>query len=73
MGDGRHRASIVAVAVPVIIPDVYASGVWVVACLPEADGCIPSSDDIDLNGLVPPPPSPPRSDAVGAFPVIASV
>ena len=63
MGDGCHRAAIVVVAVLVIRPDVCIAGMWVEAC-----PCMPSSDDIDLSGLVYPPP-----DVVGAFPITVTI
>lgn len=55
-GNGRHRVAISAATVPVIGPSVCVSRVWVVARPSEADGCVPSSDRIDLSGHVPPPP-----------------
>lgn len=67
-GDDDHRAAIVAVAVPIIGPSIYIYGMWVEDFLSDAYGCAPSSDDIDLSGIVSPP-----SDTAGAFPIIIVV
>lgn len=67
-GDGRHRVAIVSTSVPFIGFDVLVVGEWVEACPSDADGCVPSSEDIDLSGLVSPP-----SDNLDSFPVIFDV
>lgn len=67
-GGGFHRETIVVVAVFVVGAGVYATGVWVEACSSDAYACMPSSDDMDLSGIVSPP-----SDTIGPFPVLADV
>lgn len=67
-GDGHHRVTIIVDVVPVIGPDVYVVGVWVDACASDADGCVPSSDNVDMSGLVSLP-----LDAAGSFPIFADV
>lgn len=54
IGDGRHRVAIVAIVVPVIGFGVHVSSIWVVAGPSEADGYVPSSDEIDPSWLIPP-------------------
>lgn len=69
MEDGsRHRAAIVVAVVPHVGPGVCAAGVWVEALLSKEDGCVPSSDDIDLSGRISPPPNSARP-----FPVLATM
>lgn len=57
MGDGRHRAETVVVVVPVIGPGVCVADVWVEAYPYEVHGGVPSSDNIELSGIVSPLPN----------------
>lgn len=66
--DGFHRAAIAASTGPVIGRNVCVAGMRVEACPSEVDDCVPSSNDIDLSGLVSLPP-----DILVAFPIIVSV
>lgn len=68
IGDGHHREAVVAAVVSIIGPGAYVFGMWVEACLSEADNHVPSGDNVDLSGLVSP-----MSDVAGAFLVIAAV
>ena len=67
-GDGHRRSAIAATVVPIIRFGICVVGVWVEACPSEADCCVPSSDNIDLSGLVSF-----LQNSAGAFPVIASI
>lgn len=67
-GDCRYKATIVVVAIPIIGHDVFDVGVWVEACPYDVDGCVSSNYDIDISGLVFPPPG-----VIGSFPVIVNV
>lgn len=67
-GDGHHRSAIVAIVVLVIGPDVCAFCMWVEACSSNVGNCVPSSDCIDLNGLISPP-----LETTGSFLIITNV
>lgn len=67
-GNGFYMVAISADVVPNIGPGVCVSDVWVEACPSEVVGCVSSSDDIALSGLISPP-----LDTMGAFPFIATV
>lgn len=65
-GGSRHK--VVIVSVSVVEPGACDVGVWLEACPSGADSCMPSRDNMDLSGLVSPPP-----DSIGPFPVIVDV
>ena len=68
MGGGLRRVVIASTAAPVIRHDFCDVVVWVDTFPSSIDGCMSLSDDIDLSGLISPPP-----DATGSFPIIVDI
>lgn len=68
MGGGRHKAVIATAMVSFVEPGSCVVGVCMEACPSNTDACVPSSDNMDLSGLVSPPP-----DAIAPFPIIADI
>lgn len=67
-GSSRHSTIIIIDVVCVVGLGACAAGVWVEACPSDTYACMLSSDDMDLCGLVSPPPG-----AKVHFPVITNV
>ena len=67
-GGGRYKAVIDVVVVSIVKPGAYVAGIWMEAFPSDVDGCVPSSNEIDLRELISHPPG-----DTGTFHVIANV